>query len=165
MIVRGEPFKRISAIAIHTVPRKIWFILPFFWTEAICLSGAACMQLGELARSFTACHCDMCQQRGAIWVAAECNDVGVSGLEYVSCYQPSEWTERGLCDVGGTHLYYRSQSADQYLVPVGLFPADQKISFTRQVFVNRNPDYYCFTGNTGGLMEAEAIEIFIDCQH
>ena len=129
-------------------------------SKAQCLCGAVTMNVGSLERSFTACHCDMCKRWGGIWVAAECNDVEITGSDSICVYDSSEWAERGFCSVCGTHIFYKGKSEDKYFVPVGLFPSTEPFKFTRQIFVDRKPDYYCFSNDTAELSEQQVFEQF-----
>ena len=127
---------------------------------ASCLCGTVTLEVGSLAKVFTACHCDMCKRWGGIWVAVECNDVSISAPDTIHVYGSSEWAERGFCSRCGTHLFYKGKGADTYFVPVGLFPETEDFEFNRQIFIDRKPDYYCFSNATQELSEREAIEQF-----
>lgn len=126
--------------------------------RAACLCGAVTLDVGALAKIFTACHCDMCKKWGGIWVAVECNDVTINGSDNIRIYDSSEWAERGFCSVCGTHLYYKGKAGDALFVPVGLFPETEEFRFNRQIFIDKKPDYYCFANNTTDLTEKEVYE-------
>ncbi|MGI9265522.1 MAG: GFA family protein [Gammaproteobacteria bacterium] len=128
--------------------------------QARCLCGNVTLNVGSLARVFTACHCDMCRKWGGIWVAVECNDVTVHAPDGVKIYDSSEWAERGFCAVCGTHLYYKGKGRDAYFVAIGLFPETEAFEFTRQIFIDKKPDYYCFANSTTELTEREVFEQF-----
>lgn len=128
--------------------------------QASCLCGAVVLQVGSLANVFTACHCDMCKRWGGIWVAVECNDVSINSPGDIHVYSSSEWAERGFCKLCGTHLFYKGKDADSYFVPVGLFPETEVFEFNRQIFIDRKPDYYCFSNSTQELKESEVLEQF-----
>jgi len=128
--------------------------------HASCLCDAITIKVGSLAKVFTACHCDMCKKWGGIWVAVECNDVSFNAQENIQIYDSSNWAERGFCTVCGSHLFYKAKGEDTYFVPVGLFSENQVFEFNRQIFVDRKPDYYCFSNRTQELTEKDVLEHF-----
>ncbi len=128
--------------------------------EASCLCEVVKLRVGSLARVFTACHCDMCKKWGGIWVAVECNDVSIADSDNIRVYGSSEFAERGFCTNCGTHLFYKAKGSNTYFVPVGLFPETRAFEFTRQIFIDKKPDYYCFSNDTLELTEQEVFEQF-----
>jgi hypothetical protein len=127
---------------------------------AECLCGAIRLKPVAVNKQFTACHCDICKKWGGIWVAVECNDVTTRGSEKIKVYDSSPWAERGFCQECGTHLYFKLKKRSSYFIPVGLFPETDNFEFERQIFIDRKPDYYCFSNHTLNMTEQEVIEAY-----
>jgi hypothetical protein len=92
-------------------------------------------------------------------MAVDCRDLEIGGEEAVTVFDSSAWADRGFCSKCGSHLFYRlkpSESrAEQYIVPVGLFPDDIPFTFDHQVFVDERPAYYCFSNETRNMTGPE----------
>ncbi len=90
-------------------------------------------------------------------MAVDCGtEVTLSGEEYITVYDSSEWAERGFCSKCGTHLFYRLKENKQYIVPVGLINLDgEKFVFDHQVFTDEKPSYYHFAEKTENMTGAE----------
>ncbi len=122
-----------------------------------CLCGAIEVTVEAVSSRLGACHCNMCRRwGGGPLFAVDCGTaVEFAGAENVGRFDSSQWAERGFCKLCGTHLFYRIKSADQYLMPVGLFDDPKGIVFNHQVFVDEKPTYYSFSNATHDMTGAE----------
>ncbi len=129
--------------------------------EGKCLCGAVSLQ-ARLNREVEACHCGMCRQwGGGPYLSIHCGaDTAIWGAEHIAEYASSDWATRCFCRVCGTHLFYRIKSSDGYEVPAGLFRQQEAFELTKQIFIDRKPDFYAFANSTQVLTEAEVFAQF-----
>ncbi|SER05123.1 Uncharacterized conserved protein [Amphritea atlantica] len=127
-----------------------------------CLCGAVSMSTGSMSPSMGACHCSMCRTwTGGPLLAVDCAaDLQISGAEYISRFQSSDWAERGFCSQCGTHLFYHLKQQDQYIVPIGFFAVDEGVTFSHQVFIDEKPEYYSFANVTKDMTGAEVFALY-----
>lgn len=127
-----------------------------------CLCGAVELGAKPKFSSMGACHCSMCRKwSGGPLLAVDCGtDVSISGKEYVSVYNSSEWAERCFCSRCGTHLFYRLKAMGKYIVPVGLFDAEAEVNFHHQIFIDEKPSYYDFANQTENMSGQEMLDKF-----
>ena len=89
-------------------------------------------------------------------MAVDCGtEVTFAGEENITVFNSSDWAERGFCSKCGSHLFYRLKGNGQYIMPVGLFPDGQALSFDHQVFIEQKPQYYSFENKTHDMTGAE----------
>ena len=73
-----------------------------------CLCGAVRFDAEEVAKSFSACHCEMCQRwSSGPFFATTVGKVRFTGEENLSRYRSSAWAERGFCKICGSNLFFR----------------------------------------------------------
>ena len=127
-----------------------------------CLCGKIRIAVKGIKRNVGACHCGTCRKwGGGPLMAVDCGtDVSFEGEEYLSVYNSSEWAERGFCKECGSHLFYRLKGAQQYMMPVGLFPEVGSFVFDHQVFIDEKPSYYGFSNETENMTGPEVFAKF-----
>ncbi|WFL76796.1 GFA family protein [Altererythrobacter arenosus] len=116
----------------------------------------------EASNEVGACHCSMCRGwSGGPFIEVDCGTfVEFTGQDSISVYDSSPWAERGFCSNCGTHLFYRIKQTGQTIVPVGIFPADDALTFKRQVFIDEKPHYYSFAEETQDLTGEQVFAMF-----
>ncbi len=135
-------------------------------TTGRCLCGAVTATVTQLNPSVSACHCSMCRTwGGGPLLALECGtEVSFEGAGAITVFDSSAWAERGFCQYCGTHLFYRIKDSQAYFMPVGLFDRAAlkpgTFHFTQQIFVDEQPDYYCFSNATKQLTGAEVFALY-----
>lgn len=121
--------------------------------KASCLCGSVTINARTISHSLEACHCGMCRKwGGGPLLAVDCgSNIEFEGQENITIYQSSDWAERGFCSKCGTHLFYRLKDANQYIIPVGLFGDIDNLVFSKQLFIDEKPEYYCFANETENM--------------
>ena len=124
--------------------------------KGTCLCGAVSLSAADRV-SMAACHCGMCRRwGGGPLLAVHCSgEVSIEGRDEITVFKSSDWAERGFCARCGTHLFYRLVTANEYIVPVGLFQDGTRFHFDEQIFIDHKPSYYDFANATAQLTEAE----------
>lgn len=126
-----------------------------------CLCGSVRFSARAVERHFTACHCGMCQRwGGGPLLSADCKEVSFEGTQHLARYRSSEWAERGFCRTCGTHLFYLYLGKSQYFIPIGAFDDPSEFQLRKEIFIDRKPAGYAFTGEHPRLTEAQAFEEF-----
>ena len=122
-----------------------------------CLCGSVRVQAAAMSTEVGACHCSMCRKwTGGPLLAVDCqSEIEISGKENVSVYKSSDWAERGFCSRCGTHLFYKLNQNNQYIIPVGLFDVDAEFDFDHQIFIEEKPEYYVFSNETKNMTGEE----------
>lgn len=122
-----------------------------------CLCGRTGLSTTNLSKNVGACHCNTCRKwGGGPLMAVDCGtEVSLKGEEQIGVFNSSEWAERGFCTQCGAHLFFRMKTNNQYFVPVGLFQESEGFVFDHQVFIEEQPDYYCFANETKDMTGAE----------
>ncbi|MFT5397187.1 MAG: hypothetical protein ACI85N_002405 [Gammaproteobacteria bacterium] len=128
-----------------------------------CLCGSISFTAKHMSTEVGACHCNMCRKwGGGPYMEVDCGpDVVFTGAENISCYQSSEWAERGFCSQCGTHLFYRLKEGNLHMIPVGLFEDDQGLRFKKQVFIEEKPSFYSFSNETKNYTGYEIVTEFL----
>lgn len=127
-----------------------------------CLCKAVSLSTTSTNNEVGACHCNMCRKwGGSSLLAIDCgSDLSFTGEENISVYQSSEWAERGFCKLCGSHLFYRFQQNNQYIVPAGIFDNREGLIFDHQIFIDEKPEYYSFANETKKMTGAEVMAMF-----
>ncbi|MCG8382416.1 MAG: GFA family protein [Gammaproteobacteria bacterium] len=131
--------------------------------EGSCLCGAVKVYAESMSHEFGACHCNMCQKwTGGPLLSVFCGSSArfEGEADAIGVYDSSEWAERGFCKQCGSGLFYRMKANQECMVPVGLFDAQDDITFTRQVFIDEKPAYYAFSNKTEDLTGAEIFAMY-----
>lgn len=127
-----------------------------------CLCGSVKFSASEVSKNIGACHCTSCQRwGGAALLAVDCGQqVAFDDESQISVFDSSAWAVRGFCAKCGSHLYYRLRGDGKYIMPVGLFDADddngqKSFVLDHQIFIDAKPHYYTFADQTHNLTGAE----------
>ena len=126
-----------------------------------CLCGAVTLS-GSFGDKVGACHCDICRTwGGGPLLALDGGDaLQISNPDSVTVFGSTEWAERGFCSDCGTHLYIKVKQSGRYIVPAGIFPLDDQLVFDHQIFIDKQPSYYCFANETQNMTGAEVFAHF-----
>ena len=92
---------------------------------------------------------------GSGFFAAMCKDVTFAGTEQLGRYASSEWAERGFCKNCGTTLFYFLKPTQAYIMSVGTFDDQAPFKLALEIFVDRKPEGYAFSGEHPRWTEAE----------
>ena len=132
-----------------------------------CLCGAVHFEIKKKVEEAVACHCDMCRHwTGGIFiaVAVPSDQLIVQGAEHVRVYTSSAWAERAFCGTCGSSLWYRVTAQgphfDEYFIGMGTLERPSGIPLTTELFIERKPDGYEFSGQTQQLTEEQTMEMF-----
>lgn len=123
-----------------------------------CQCGAVAFTVENVDSGFSACHCRMCQRwSGGIFLAVSVHGVNFGGEEHIGRYRSSSWAERGFCSQCGSHLFYRMLKSNEYEMCVGTFDDQSAFKLASEIFIDRKPDSYEFSGDHERLTEAETL--------
>lgn len=122
-------------------------------SQGHCLCGRVHLQVQATHSHVGVCHCRMCRRwGGGPLLAVECGaDVQFQGEEHITAYASSDWAERGFCRHCGTHLFYRLKADGMYVIPAGLFDAQDTLVLQQEIFVDEQPAFYAFANPTQRL--------------
>jgi hypothetical protein len=122
-----------------------------------CLCGAVRFVAEGVETGYHACHCGMCRRwsSGAPFFGAPVERVVFSPSEQLARYASSEWAERGFCRACGSNLFYFLKATQTYTMCVGAFDDAASFRLAREIFVDQQPEGYCFAGERPRLTEAE----------
>ncbi len=128
-----------------------------------CLCGDVTLS-GTFGESVGACHCEICRTWGGGPLLALDGGEGldVSDAGAVTVFGSTDWAERGFCSRCGTHLYIRVKGSGRYIVPAGIFNLDHQLNFDHQIFIDKQPSYYCFANETQNMTGEEVFAQFSD---
>lgn len=121
-----------------------------------CLCGKVSITAHSLSQHLGACHCQMCRtwSSGPFMALDAGSEVKITGEQFVTVYDSSEWAERAFCNQCGSNLFYRLKGNQQHYVSSGLFK-DLELSFTHQVFIDSKPACYSFAEDNHKMTAAE----------
>ena len=130
--------------------------------ESSCLCGRVKIKANRIIPKITVCHCNMCRKwGGGPALALQCGtELEIEGREQIHVFDSSEWAERGFCANCGTHLFYRIKDTGEYSIPAGFFPELKGLEIEAQYFIDKKPDYYCFTNKSKEFTEAETFAMY-----
>ncbi|MBN6064487.1 GFA family protein [Aggregatibacter actinomycetemcomitans] len=122
-----------------------------------CLCGAVSISV-PANQEVHACHCNMCQRwNGGPLFAFHSEEIEITGVENITCYQSSEWAERAFCKHCGSHLYYHLLGTQSYEISAGLFSAQTDFKLEDEIFIDRKPAFYELKNDVPKLTEAEVM--------
>ncbi|MBN6069889.1 GFA family protein [Aggregatibacter actinomycetemcomitans] len=122
-----------------------------------CLCGAVSISV-PANQEVHACHCNMCQRwNGGPLFAFHSEEIEITGVENITCYQSSEWAERAFCKYCGSHLYYHLLGTQSYEISAGLFSAQTDFKLEDEIFIDRKPAFYELKNDVPKLTEAEVM--------
>jgi len=130
--------------------------------SGVCLCGAVTIKANPAKNIFDACHCTMCRKWGggpALTIEGG-SDMQMSGQEFISTYDSSQWAERGFCKRCGSHLFYHLKGSNFWNFSAGLFKETDDFKFHVQIFVDSKPPCYDFVNKTEMMTEAEVLAKF-----
>lgn len=125
-------------------------------TTGRCLCGAVTFET-MVENHFHACHCGMCRRWGGSPLMAVMAGPDVAFHGEVTRYKSSKIAERGFCPKCGSHLFYYSIPARQYVLPIGLFDDQAGLTMTGEIYVDEQPQSYAFAGGHPRMTGAEFI--------
>lgn len=127
-----------------------------------CLCGAVSFEATPRAAETHVCHCETCRRwTGSALLAVSVlpGDIRFEGADKIRTYPSSEWAERAWCDQCGSALYYRLTVEDHgprtYEMALGLFDLPDAFPVAKEIFIDRKPSAYAFTGEHRRLTERE----------
>lgn len=125
-----------------------------------CLCGAVRFTAAEVETDYHACHCSMCRRwsGGSPFFAAASRGVEFEASDKLGTYESSVWARRGFCTSCGTTLFYFLKPTKTYMMSVGLFDDQTPFRLVREIFIDRKPDGYAFSGDHPRWTEQETFE-------
>ena len=126
-----------------------------------CLCGSVKLETQSMNTSLGVCHCNMCRKwsTGPLMTVSCGDDLKISGQEFITTFNSSDWAERAFCKKCGSNLYYHLKESNQFIVSAGVF-GDQNLHFDHQVFIDEKPEYYEFSNKTKNMTGAELFAAF-----
>ena len=132
-----------------------------------CMCGAVSFSARNVPDTFGGCHCKMCQRwagSALLGVTVQEADLDWAGQENIKRLQSSDWAERAWCDNCGSGLWYRVTAEGPhkggYEFPIGLFDDASGLRLVREIFVDRKPDAFAFSGDHEMLTQAQAMALY-----
>jgi hypothetical protein len=124
-----------------------------------CLCEAVTIEVAPDKKIFDACHCGMCRKWGGgpVFTIESSIDAKLSGEEFITVYDSSDWAERAFCKRCGTHLFYRLKNSKMWNFCAGLFKETEHFKFHLQIFTDFKPANYDFANKTEMMTEAEVM--------
>jgi hypothetical protein len=124
-----------------------------------CLCGLVTFTVSELSLHYHVCHCDMCRRwNGGPSMTVIAKDATFDGEENISVYNSSDWARRAFCTKCGSNLFYRFKQSDDWFLWVGLFDDQSQFAIAQEIYVDKKPPGYAFSGNHPRLTEEEFLE-------
>ncbi len=128
-----------------------------------CLCGAVTVTITPKEPTLHACHCGMCRRwTGSALVGTAVAPDSISFEGPVRSRQSSDWAARDWCDACGSTLWYRVTIPEHafYHVAAGLFENAGGMELTSEIFIDRKPSGYAFSGDHEVKTQAEMEAIF-----
>lgn len=132
-----------------------------------CMCGAVTFEATARKAEAHACHCTMCRRwSGSALVAVSVgrDDVSFEGAEHIRTIASSAWAERAWCDACGSNLYYRitmeGPMQGNYEIALGLFDDPDAFPLVSEIYVDRKPASFAFSGEHRTMTEAEVEAMF-----
>jgi hypothetical protein len=122
-----------------------------------CLCGAVRFTATEVETEHHACHCGMCRRwsGGSPLFCAATKTATFEGEDKLGRFDSSDWAQRGFCKHCGTVLFYFLKPTQMYLMSVGAFDDQSPFKLVREIFIDRKPEGYAFSGDHPRWTEAE----------
>lgn len=111
------------------------------------------------------CHCEMCRRwsSGPSVAAHLTGTPDISGGEFITWYESSDWAERGFCSACGSNLFYRLKGdTPQYIAMAGAYEDQSGFKVNGQIFIDEKPGYYDFAGDIPSMTGAEVFAMYAD---
>ena len=90
-------------------------------------------------------------------MATSTSGITFDGEENLVRFRSSDWAERGFCGKCGTNLFYKELQSDSYEMCVGTFDDTDSFGLNEEIFIDRKPAAYAFSGDHPRLTEAETM--------
>jgi hypothetical protein len=126
------------------------------------MCGAVSFEAEPESMEFHACHCEMCRRwtgSALLSVPVAAADMHWSGEDEIRIIRSSDWAERGWCGACGSPLFYRiafdGPLKGQYSVSLGLFDDPGEFAFADEIYHDRKPASYSYSGERPRLTKAE----------
>lgn len=128
------------------------------------MCGAVTVSMTPARNSIGACHCDMCRR----WTSSMFMTIpaapGYAALGPVKTYVSSDWAERAFCGECGSALWYRitahGDMNGQTQMAAGLFEDTGENTLGLELYIDKKPEGYAFTGPQRKMTEADVIAAF-----
>ncbi|MBT8424088.1 MAG: GFA family protein [Silicimonas sp.] len=124
-----------------------------------CLCGAVTVNATNLARTISACHCEMCRRwSGSIQMGIEAKEGEATVSGPVKVYRSSDFAERAWCDKCGSAVWFRNfagKDVGYYEFVPGLFENAADAKLVRVVYADCCPDGYALAGDYERVSKAD----------
>lgn len=132
-----------------------------------CLCGVVTFTARTKGTEFGACHCEMCRRwtgSAFLGLTVPVENIVFTGEDNITRLQSSEWAERAFCSKCGSGLWYRvtaeSPMAGTLELPIGLLDGSDELTMTREIFIDKKPASFSYTGEHKLLTEAEVFALY-----
>ena len=125
---------------------------------------AVTVSMTPARQALGACHCDMCRRWTSSMLMTITAASGYAALGPVKTYVSSEWAERAFCADCGSALWYRitapGEMHGQTQMVAGLFDNAGGNTLGLELYIDKKPKGYAFTGAQRQMTEAEVMAAF-----
>jgi hypothetical protein len=129
-----------------------------------CMCEAVTVSMTPARQALGACHCDMCRRWTSSMLMTITAASGYAALGPVKTYVSSEWAERAFCADCGSALWYRitapGEMHGQTQMAAGLFDNAGGNTLGLELYIDKKPKGYAFTGAQRQMTEAEVMAAF-----
>lgn len=129
-----------------------------------CMCGAVTVTATPVHASIGACHCDMCRRWTSSMLMTFQAAPGFVVDGPVKSYTSSDWAERGFCETCGSAIWYRITAPgpmqNQTQMAAGLFENATGADLKLELFIDKKPSGYAFTGDRKQVTEAQMQAMF-----
>lgn len=133
-----------------------------------CSCGAVTFEARPATTTFGACHCETCRAwTGSAFLGitlAPDEITWTNGADQIRTWTSSSWAERGWCGTCGSNLFYRvtvdGPHQGQTHMAIGALENPDAFTFSHEIFIDRKPDCFAFSGERSSLTRAEVLERF-----
>ncbi|MDU9006078.1 GFA family protein [Sedimentitalea todarodis] len=126
-----------------------------------CMCGAVTVRATADKPILRACHCDMCRRWGSsMFMSLPTDPESVEVEGPVRIFRSSDWAERAFCETCGSSLWYMALEDQVRQLAAGLFDDAAGNTLKLEIFADRTPKGYAFSGEHRRLSEAECLDLF-----
>lgn len=109
-----------------------------------CACGAVTF-CAKSTKSFGVCHCRMCRRWvGGVWMGVRVKDLHIDGS--IKIWKSSKIADRANCEQCGSAIWHRARATKATTIGLGLFDDQSDWKMKRQIFIEEQPEHYCFGG-------------------
>ena len=133
------------------------------FAEGHCLCGEIHVRVMAPLRKILVCHCSQCQRwhgQAAYYTRAARRDLQVTGENYLSWFQSSEYARRGFCSLCGSNMFWAPTGDQFWSIAAGLLYPGEDLSVAAHIFCDYGTRYEtgdprvpCFGGSADGVMD------------